>query len=261
MHAAALHFHSLRGTYVACDVDPAAVAEALRGAAALGFRGLNVTLPHKEAVAALADHLAPSARRAGAVNTVLFDDGVVVGHNTDGDGFLRALESDSGWEPGGRSALLLGAGGSARAVGSALSDAGARRVRIAGRTPGRAAALARSLGPAAEGGSLETAWLRDADLLVNCTPVGMWPAVNGSPLAQGQMDELPDGCLVVDLVYVPLETVLLRQARRRGLRAQGGIGMLAWQGALSWGVWLGRDGPVDVMRQAAIAALAERMDA
>ena len=279
MQNAAFAHLGLDWAYVPLPVAPDCLGDAVRGLRALGFAGANVTLPHKERALAFLDDLAPEARALGAVNTVVNQGGRLVGHNTDAAGFLAAL-AEVGCVP--RHAVVLGAGGAARAVVYALVQAGAA-VTVANRTPERAAALLAAV--AAAGGrelsrasavpampashsavgvcaldapDLERALAR-ADLLVNTTPVGMWPEVDESPLPSGVV--LLSGLTVFDLIYNPLETTLLRQARACGARSVGGLGMLVHQGALAFGLWTGLAAPVEVMRQAALEGLNVRREA
>lgn len=248
MHNAALRAVGRDAAYHAFDVPPERLAGALRGLACLGFAGVNLTVPLKQLAVPLLDELDPTAATLGAVNTIAVRDGRLVGHNTDGAGFLRSLAADADWRPAGRLAVVLGAGGSARAVVAALGAAGAEVAVV-----NRSAQRARALSPASGDLAAAAAWLPRADLLVNCTPVGMHPAVDSIPAVD--LDLLPPGALVADLVYNPAETRLLLAARARGLRTLGGLGMLVWQGALAWRAWFGETGPVDVMRRAAEAAL------
>lgn len=244
LHAAALIAAARPGHYAAFDVKPEDLGPAVRGLAALGFVGANVTIPHKEAVLAHCDRLDPGAAAVGAVNTLKFTENAIHGFNTDGAGFLAALaDAVPGWSPAGRGALLLGAGGAARAVAFALRGAGARRIGIVNRTPARAAALLAAVGgdPAMRP--------EDADLLVNCTSVGM--GTGESPFADWQ--RLRPGCVVYDLVYRPAETALLAAARARGHPAAGGLGMLAHQAAGAWRIWFGDAPPVAVFLEAARA--------
>lgn len=246
LHAAALAAAGRRGAYAAYDVAPADLGAAVRGLAALGFRGANVTVPHKEAVLACCDEVDGSAAAVGAANTLRFAGGRVRAFNTDGAGFLAALaDAVPGWSASGRAAWILGAGGAARAVAFALREAGAARIRIVNRTPARAGALMAALGAAAAP-DLE---LEMADLLVNCTTVGMAPGGAASPFAD--FAALPPPCVVYDLVYRPQRTAFLRAARAQGLRAVGGLGMLAHQAALAYGIWFGPPVPLAAFLQAA----------
>jgi shikimate dehydrogenase len=264
MQNAALRAMGLDGVYVAFDVAPERLPEAVRGIKALGIAGANVTIPHKEAVLHLADRVAPEATLIGAVNTLVAQEGALVGHNTDAPGFLESLRA-AGGEPEGAVAVLLGAGGSARAVGVALARAGAR-VEVVNRTEARGAALAALLNERVRAGCASAhAWegaalaalLSRAELLVNCTSRGMYPDVEGMP-------EVPETglgphLLVYDLIYNPWETRLLSLARSRGCRAVNGAGMLAWQGALALQLWTGYAAPVAVMQQVLQEALATKV--
>jgi shikimate dehydrogenase len=255
LHAAALAACGRAGWYGAFDVPPERLAAAVRGLAALGFTGANVTVPHKRAAVALCDELDPVAAAIGAVNTLRFGaDGRVAGFNTDAAGFLAALAAAvPDLQLRGSSALVLGAGGAARAVAFALREAGVARLGVRNRTAARAADLLAELGAVADPDLPP----RAADLLVNCTSVGM-----GVPAAAGvspfdAWTELPDRCVVVDLVYRPLETAFLRAARARGLRTVDGLGMLAHQAALAWRVWFGPPEPLAAFLAAARAAAAD----
>jgi shikimate dehydrogenase len=250
--------------YTAFDVPPARLAEALAGLGALGVRGANLTIPHKEAALALLDEVSPEAALVGAVNTVSFADGRRVGDNTDGRGFLRALRAAGFDLRPGCPAVVLGAGGSARAVAAALAAEGARLV-LANRTPERAGALAALLNErfgagTAQAVALERAALADAlagaALLVNTTSVGMAPHADAPLLVSPET--LRPGLFVYDLVYNPAETRLLAAARARGCGTANGLGMLAHQGALALEFWLGRPAPVAVMEAALRETLLRR---
>lgn len=256
MHNAAFRALGIDWCYVPLHVASAQVEAALRGLVALGFVGANVTIPHKEAAARLADELTPAAQAIGAVNTLtVLQGGRLRGDNTDAGGTLAALR-EAGVEVAGRRAVLLGAGGSARAVAYALAASGAHVV-LANRTPERAAALAASLQPHVAGrleatalsdaGALQAALAR-ADLVVNATSVGMHPEDSRSPLPEGV--QLHPGLAVLDLVYAPRETRLLRQAAHAGCRTIEGLRVLVHQGALAFEMWTGRPAPLDVMSRA-----------
>jgi shikimate dehydrogenase len=265
MHNAAFAARGLNWRYLPLPVPPEHVDAALHGLAALGFRGANVTVPHKQAVLRALDTISPEAKGLGAVNTIVVDreaDGTAVlsGHNTDAAGFIGALSAD-GFDPTESAALVVGAGGAARAVVFGLMNAGAASVLVLNRTLERAQALVSDLGkqspsilsaePFYEDTLIETA--RSADLLVNATSVGMWPRVDAS-IWPAEIP-LPSDLTVFDLVYNPLETELLRQARRSGARALGGLGMLVRQGALAFERWTGIEAPVDIMRRTCEEAL------
>jgi len=244
MHNAAFDALGLDWVYVAFPVARGDGAAAVRAVVRLGLAGLNVTMPHKADAAAACDDLAPAAAALGAVNTVVNADDVLIGHSTDGDGFVRALD-DEGIELSGQRALVVGAGGAGRAITHALGRASAL-VTVAARRP-EAARSAASLAPDGVAVGLDGLSVEGFEVIVNATPLGMdgeTPPFDTAKLHAGQF--------VYDTVY-PVETPLLREARARGLRAAGGLGMLVHQGALSFSLWTGVAPPLDVMRAAASA--------
>ncbi len=259
---AALDAIDFDGTYEPWDVEPERVGEFINGLRAPDTLGINVTVPHKEAVIPFLDEVDDWATTAGAVNTIVNRQGRLTGHNTDGIGFLRALGEGAGFKPQGRAALVLGAGGSARGVVYALARAGIARLFVANRTPERAerlAQLAADSGVAASAMALSEASRAAAEvsLIVNCTSMGMvhGPDETGAPLSASH---IPSAALVNDLVYNPLETPLLREAARAGAATLGGIQMLVYQGAASFEMWTSQDAPVAVMLEAATAAMRAR---
>ncbi len=260
MHNAAFAAQELNWRYVPLPVPPQQVEAAMRGLVALGFRGANVTVPHKQTVLPALDTVAPEAQTLGAVNTIVVESGTddkaaLSGHNTDAAGFIGALR-DGGFDPRGTSVVVLGAGGAARAVVFGLREARAAQIMVLNRTLERAQTLVSNLGhgsptvlraePLGKEALIEAA--RAADLLVNATPVGMWPRANDSVWPEEV--PLPAHLTVFDLVYNPLETKLLRQARRSGAQGLDGLGMLVRQGAVAFEMWTGEEAPVDVMRTA-----------
>lgn len=221
--------------------------------------GANVTVPHKEAVIPLLDELGGQSARMGAVNTIVNREGRLFGFNTDGPGFVAALRNEAAFEPAGRRILLVGAGGAARGIAFALSEARAAAVDIANRTPERAAAVAKEIGQPVGAVAFDVS-PGSYDCVVNCTSVGM----HGGPDPQGvpvDLDSARDNALIVDIVYTPEDTPLLRAARERGLRTLGGLPMLIYQGALAFEHWTGVAAPVDVMFDAARSELARRAGA
>ena len=254
IHNAAFAACGLDWVFLACEVPEGRVPDALAGAVALGIEGLSVTMPHKAAVAAAVDELSPAARLLGAVNCVARHGDRLVGHNTDGGGFVDALADEAGWSPAGTRCVVLGAGGAARAVTLALADAGAAEVAVVNRTAPNAvtaAALAGDRGRVAEPGEVG-----GFDLGVNATPVGM-RGHRGAPMPLDPGLLRPDQ-LLVDLVYEPAETALLAAARERGLRAFNGVRMLVHQAARAFELWTGTDAPIDAMVAATKQALARR---
>ncbi len=263
MHNAAFNALGLNWRYLPLPVPPGQVEAAVKGAAALGFRGANVTVPHKQAVMPALDSIAPDAKALGAVNTLVVERGKdgqvrIGGHNTDAQGFVGALRHD-GFDPKEKRVVVVGAGGGARAVVYGLLEAGAREILTFDVESSRAQALVSDLGSL---GTLSTLPLttetlvesaRAADLLVNATPMGMWPHMDGSIWPEGV--PISAHLTVFDLVYNPLETPLLRRAREAGAHTIGGLGMLVGQGVLAFEMWTGQPAPVEVMRAACEQAL------
>lgn len=241
MHNAAFTALGLDAVYVAFDVAPTALSAALAGARALGVRQLAVSLPHKEAVLQHLDEVDDTARRIGAVNTVTLRGGRLVGENTDWLGAVRALERETALE--GRRLVVLGAGGTARAVAWGARARGAR-VTILNRTLARAEKLAAEL-EAAGAGRLEDLPALSCDVLVNTTSVGLRSEESPVPAAA-----IPAGAVVLDAVYEPPRTRLLRDAEARGARPIGGKWMLVHQAAEQLRLWSGRDAPIEVMAEA-----------
>ncbi len=239
IHGAWLDRHGIDGAYVPLAVRPGDFEAVVRGLAAAGFAGVNVTLPHKEAAFALAHEYDEAAMRCRAVNTLVFSDGRILGKNTDGYGFVANLRAH-GVDPAAGPALILGAGGAARAIGAALLAAGAA-VAFCNRTAGRAAELAGILGAGTVDWDDRAAALTDFALVVNTTSLGM----TGQPDLDMSLDSAGDKMAVADIVYAPLETPLLAGARARNLRAVEGLGMLLHQAVPGFAAWFGVTPVVD----------------
>ena len=238
LHGYWLEHHRIDGVYMPLAVAPEDLSAALSALPALGFRGVNLTLPHKEPALDLCHEVDELARRIGAVNTIVVREGKLVGSNSDAFGFLENLkEGAPEWRAEAAPAVVLGAGGAARAVVAALADAGAPDVRIVNRTRERAEALAASLGGALSVRSWEQRGeaLAGAGLLVNTTTLGM---AGQAPLDL-DLAELPDRALVTDIVYAPLVTPLLEAARARGNPVVDGLGMLLHQARPGFEAWFG----------------------
>lgn len=249
LHGYWLEKLGIDGAYVPLAVRPEDFSTAVRGLVAAGFRGLNVTIPHKEAAYALCDTVDDSARRAGAVNMLLFAEGKIAGSNTDGYGFIANLRAH-GVDPASGSALVLGAGGAGRAVAAALQDSGAR-VTVTNRRRDRADALAIALpGAAVIDWSARADALADHALVVNTTALGM----QGHEALDLDLSHAQAGLAVADIVYVPLETDLLAAARRAGLIAVEGLGMLLHQARPAFHAWFGVDPVVDLALYEHVAA-------
>ncbi len=241
MHNAALAEMGFDWLYVPLPLPPERFAETVRALPGSGFRGINVTVPHKSAAYELADEHSQAAREIGAANTLTFADGLIAADNTDAGGFIDAL----GAPPRGLRALVLGAGGAARAVVYALLNAGAAEVAVWNRTPHRAHALADELG------AHHVERPTPADLLVNCTSVGLDPhTTEHDALRALGLVEYDAPATVVDLVYGAARTPLTRWAERAGAHVVDGLEVLVWQGARSLERWTGRSVPVDAMQRA-----------
>ncbi len=244
LHGFWLERHGIDGAYVPLPVRPEDFAQAVSALPLLHLRGANVTVPHKEAAAALCDSMDDHAKRLGAVNTLVFSEGQIHGANTDGAGFLDNLRQGApGWRAESGAAVVLGSGGAARAVIVALLDAGVPELRLANRTRAKAEALAESFG-----GPIRvfdwgdwTRVLDGAGLLVNTTSLGM----QGQPPLEIALDALPGAAVVNDIVYQPLETELLRMAAGRGNRVVDGLGMLLHQARPGFEAWFGVRPEVD----------------
>lgn len=259
MQQAAFDHYKLDLRYEAWETEPAqlgAIMERVRHPSTLGA---NITLPYKEAVLRLLDELDDLASQIGAVNTIVNREGRLFGYNTDAEGFLRALRQDGGFDPEGKRVVLLGAGGAARAASFALARAGVRSLVITDIIAERAQALASDLDSLGSAVSVSVAEhfieaLPPCDLVVNCTPVGM---KHSSTEGQSPLDAelIPKGALVYDVVYNPIETPLLRDAKGAGARTLGGLAMLVYQGAMAFELWTGRAAPVDIMFEAAKGVL------
>ncbi len=253
MHNAAFRALGMDAVYLAFDVAPEELGAALEGARALGFGGLNVTVPHKEQALGLAALAAPSARLTGAANTLVPTEAGWEAHNTDVEGFAGALAEDLGLDPQGRRCWILGAGGAARAAVVALARAHPQEILVMNRNRKRADHLAAALGPAV-GVPLRAvdvdrfaARVRPGDLVVSATPLGLDPDARWP----WDLAEIPPGLFVFDMAYrAGGETPLVLQARAAGHRAVSGRSMLLRQGAAAFALWTGRPPPVEIMRQA-----------
>jgi shikimate dehydrogenase len=256
IHGHWLKRYAIAGSYEAVDVAPKNFAGFLGSFGSAGFAGGNVTIPHKEQAFALVSRRDRAAEAIGAVNTLWFEDGALVGGNTDAAGFAANLDQFApGWRDGG-TALVIGAGGAARAVVHALLEAGYSRVLVANRTIARAGELAGVFGPkvSAHGVQDATALCADARLIVNTTAAGM----DGSDALAVDLERARAEAIVTDIVYVPLETPFLRAARQRGLRTVDGLGMLLHQAVPGFERWFGVRPAVDDELRAIVVADLER---
>lgn len=230
--------HGLDAVYDARAVEPENLEPLLKALGDDGYRGINVTVPHKEAVARLVDHIDPFAERVGAVNTVIVrDDGTLEGRNTDGFGFIENIKQGAPDWDAAKPAAVIGAGGAARAILAALLDAGVPEIRLANRSFDKAQKLAEDLeGPiVVRPFEDRAACLTDAGLAVNTTTLGM----EGSPPLELDLSTLADGAVATDIVYTPLETPFLKQARAAGFHTVDGLGMLLHQARPGFAAWFG----------------------
>lgn len=256
MHNCALQALGIDGVYTALHVKPEDIEDAICGIRALGYRGINVTIPHKVNVIPLLDELDKGAKFIGAVNTIVNDNGRLIGYNTDGIGYVRSLKEEVEPDLAGKRILVIGAGGAARGIVYALTQESPAIIWIANRTIERAEELALALRHCGKLEGIGTEQIseicEDVDIIINTTSVGMFPNVEDMPIS---LDGFRTDIIVSDLIYNPLETAFLRQARDRGSRTHGGLGMFVYQGAYAFEYWTGQAAPIEVMRQAVLKSL------
>ena len=263
IHNAAFSKMGLDYVYVAFGVKAEELDKAIEGMRALNIRGLSVTMPHKVAILKLLDKLDPLAEKIGSVNTIVNDDGVLTGYNTDATGFLQAM-LERGVEPKGKDIVILGAGGASKAVSFILADRGANLV-ILNRlleldwAVELASRISQTFSKKVEALELNRdnliKALEKADILVNATSVGMSPNIDETPVSA---DLLKSGLIVYDVIYNPIKTKLLQDAEAIGAEVIGGINMLVWQGVLAFEKWTGQKPPVELMKEEAMKLLEER---
>jgi shikimate dehydrogenase len=249
----------LNWRYLTIEVPPAKLRDAIAGARAFGMRGFNLTIPHKVAVMQYLDEVAPDAAVIGAVNTVRREGDRLIGENTDGKGFLHGLRSDAGVDPLGKRAVVLGAGGAARAIVTELALAGAAEVLVVNRSEERGEAMVADLAAKTGRAIRFEPWrgihyvTGDTDILVNATSIGLYP--HGDTMAPIYLGRARPGMLVSDVVFNPPETPLLAAARELGLPVLDGLSMLVYQGTIGFKLWTGREAPAAVMKKALARAL------
>ena len=261
MHNAAYAKLGLNYCYLPISVKPEDLERVLEGIRILGFAGVNVTIPHKEAVVTHLDEVTKIARLIGAVNVILIQEGRLIGYNTDGPGFIDSLREDAGFDVVGKSAVVLGAGGGAKSVAMMLAQDGVKKLVISDLIYEKAENLCEYInshfGIAPYACPAKSNELRkligNCDLLVNATPVGMHPKVNECPIEEDYI--IPGSAVVYDLVYNPLETKFLKLAKKNGAKAVSGIGMLIRQGALAFSLFTEEDASINIMKEAALKAL------
>jgi shikimate dehydrogenase len=260
MQEAAFRALGLNWRYLTIEVPPARLREAMTGVRAMGWRGLNLTIPHKVAVMPYLDEVSPDAAMIGAVNTVWRAGDRLIGENTDGKGFLRAVRNDAGLDPRGKRVAVLGAGGAARAIAMELALAGVSEIVIVNRSAARAETMVRDLITHVKCPVVFRPWQggwrvpREIEMLVNATSIGLFPDVDAMPPVD--LNGVRPDLLVADAVFNPPETRLLALARRHGLPVLDGLSMLVYQGVIGFQMWTGQDPPEALMKQALAQALA-----
>ena len=260
MHNAVIKALGLDMAYLPFEVKPPNLKEAINGIKSLGIIGVNITIPHKESVIRFLDDISEEARLVGAVNTIVNKDRKLVGYNTDGSGYMASLKEELGFNPKSKRIIIIGAGGAARGILAALATQKPKSITVANRTLSRAVSLIKAFKGKFRDTRFEAINLDDnmlkmsfnsVDLLINTTSVGM---KQGKAL-KIPLETLPKIAIVSDIIYNPLETLLLKKAKKLGLTTHGGLGMLVHQGARSFKLWTGMDAPMNVMRKAALKAL------
>lgn len=254
MQEAAFKALGLNWRYLLFEVPKGGLAEAVKAMRVLNFQGFNCTIPHKVDVIEFLDDVSPDARLMGAVNTVHRAGERLIGENTDGKGFLRSLSDDANVDPRGKRAVILGAGGAARAMSVELALAGAAQITIVNRNEARGAGLAAMLAEKTRTPVEFVPWRKkfgvpgNTDILVNATSIGLFPKVDEKP--DLDYDTIRGSMLVCDVIPNPPRTPFLRKAEKRGATTLDGLGMLVYQGAIALNMWTGRDAPIKEMRKA-----------
>lgn len=258
MHNAAFRYLNLDYVYVPFEVKKSNLEEAIFGARSLNIKGLNVTIPHKTEVIKYIDSLDTTARLIGAVNTIKFDDKTSMGYNTDGVGAIKAIEEIM--KVKNKKIVILGAGGAARAVSFQMLLKDVKMLVIANRTQENGLKLKEDLLESIDGNVICIGLddelkdeLRDAHILINTTPIGMYPNVDQEPLVKSEM--MHEDLIVNDLVYNPMKTSLLKEAEKDGLRTISGIKMLIYQGIESFKIWTGVTPPFHIFEKALMEGL------
>ncbi|MTH52502.1 shikimate dehydrogenase [Bacillus mangrovi] len=240
IHNQAFKALGIKASYHRFHVEKSSIKAAVEGIRALGIKGANVTIPHKEAVLEFLDETDPSARAMGAVNTIVNRDGRLIGYNTDGPGYIESIKPFTGSNLKDLKCLIIGAGGAARGIYSALALEGIKEADIANRTIEKAALIIKESPAGTKGTALTLteaeARLSGYDLIIQTTSIGMSPNVNGQPLS---LEKVRSGTLVSDIIYNPMKTAFLKDAEHRGCRIIPGIGMFVYQAALSFRHWTG----------------------
>ncbi|WP_026689168.1 shikimate dehydrogenase [Alteribacter aurantiacus] len=256
MHNAALKELGISGTYEAYDIHPDDLEEAVDSLRRNHFRGVNVTLPHKVSVMPFLDEVSSDARAIGAVNTIVNENGRLIGYNTDGQGYLNSLIAESGEDIKNKRVLVIGAGGASRAVAVSLKKYGVNFLAITNRTLSKAKDIARICEPIGRVNVLPStiaqANVTSFDIIINTTSIGMEPDVTRMPFS---LETLKRDSIVSDLIYTPFKTRFLQVAENKGAKTINGLGMFINQGAIAFELWTGKQAPRDKMRQVVLETL------
>lgn len=254
IHNAAFRNKGLDYVYLPFEVKPEDLKKATEAIRALNLLGVSVTVPHKETIIPFLDEVSEEALLSGAVNTILNRDGSLVGYNTDGEGYMKSLKNDTGFDPKGKTVLILGAGGACKGILTSLAMRSPESIFIANRTLSRASRLVKAFQgkfPDVELKSIDLKidnlkrCLQKTHLLINATTMGM----EGKETVEIPLESLPKNGIVSDIVYKPLDTPMIKQAESLGIKIHKGLGMLLEQGALAFKIWTGVEAPVGVMKE------------
>jgi shikimate dehydrogenase len=255
IHNSAFNALGLKCRYFLFEVAPYFFPQAMAGIRALGIKGVNITIPYKQKVIEFLDSVDPAAAAIGAVNTVVNNGERLIGYNTDGEGSLRSLKEEAGLDPCGLTCVIFGSGGACRAVALTLAQKGAGKIIIASRNQAQAHEISSLINKNSANVAITVTLadiadfkeLKTADLVINSTPIGMWPKTEEPPVINTSL--LSRHSLVWDLVYNPVETRFLREAREHGCPTLSGLGMLLYQGAEAFRLWTGCEPPIEAMRR------------
>lgn len=253
MYEAAFARLGIKWRYLTIEVLPDDLENAIQGIRAFNMRGINLTIPHKVNVLKYLDEIKPDAALMGAVNTVINDNNRLIGENTDGKGFMRSLTQDANFDPAGKKAVILGAGGAARSICVELALAGVKTITIVNRNPERGETLTALINTKTSCEAHFIKWEHcyqipaDTDILVNATSIGLPPGINDKP--DILYDSIRNSMVVCDVIPAPM-TPFLSDSQKQGARILDGLGMLVYQGAIGFKLWTGKDAPVDAMHEA-----------
>jgi shikimate dehydrogenase len=258
MHEAAFAELGLNWRYLTIEVFPADLENAIKGIRVFNMKGINLTIPHKVNVLKYLDEIKPDAALMGAVNTVINVNNWLIGENTDGKGFMYALTHDAEFDPSGKNAVILGAGGAARAISVELALAGVKTISIVNRHSDRGKILTTLITTKTTSEAQFVKWESgykipsDTDILINATSIGLYPNIHEKP--DISYDSISDNMVVCDVIPTPM-TNFLHESQKRGAKILDGLGMLVYQGAIGFKLWTGKDAPVNVMHKALSKAL------